>query len=169
LASVRFETAPREIRTSDLTITELVNEWRKLVGPIPGAESLNYRATWGRAGEPIDVQFSASSLDELSAAGDALKEHLATIPAVFDIADSLSDGKEELHIELLPQGHLLGLTRSNVVRQVGQAYRGLEAQRIQRGRDDIRVLIRYPIDERGTLTALSEMRRPRAPRPYRQP
>jgi multidrug efflux pump subunit AcrB len=157
LASVRFETAPREIRTSDLTITELVNEWRKLVGPIPGAESLNYRATWGRAGEPIDVQFSASSLDELSAAGDALKEHLATIPAVFDIADSLSDGKEELHIELLPQGHLLGLTRSNVVRQVGQAYRGLEAQRIQRGRDDIRVLIRYPIDERGTLTALSEM------------
>jgi multidrug efflux pump subunit AcrB len=157
LARVRFETAPRETRTSDLSVTDLINEWRRLVGPIPGAESINFRATFFRPGEPIDVQFSGNSLDELNRVGDELKTHLASYPGVFEIADSLSDGKEELRIELSAQGHLLGLTRSDIVRQVGQAFKGLEAQRIQRGRDDIRVLVRFPIEERDTLSALNEM------------
>ncbi|MBT8077936.1 MAG: efflux RND transporter permease subunit [Gammaproteobacteria bacterium] len=157
LARVRFETAPRETRTSDLTVSDLVNEWRQLVGPVPGAETINFRATFFRPGEPIDVQFSGNSLEELSRVGNELKEHLATYPGVFEIADSLSDGKEELRIELSPQGHLIGLTRSDIVRQVSEAFKGLEAQRIQRGRDDIRVLVRFPIDERKTLSSLNEM------------
>lgn len=157
LARVQFETAPRESRTTEITVTDLINEWRSMVGPVPGAESINYRATFFRPGEPIDVQFSGNSLDELSQVGEELKTQLATYPGVFDIADSLSDGKEELRIELSPQGHLLGLTRSDVVQQVGQAFKGLEAQRIQRGRDDIRVLVRFPFDERNTLSGLNEM------------
>jgi multidrug efflux pump subunit AcrB len=157
LAQIRFETAPRETRTSGLTVTQLIQEWREMVGPIPGAVNVSFRASWFRAGEPIDVQFSGNSLDELSAAADALKQQLANYPGVFDITDSLSDGKEELQIELRPQGHLMGLTRSNIVQQVGQAFRGFEAQRIQRGRDDIRVLVRFPIEERGTLSSLNEM------------
>lgn len=157
LARVRFETTPRERRTSDLTVTDLINEWRRLVGPIPGAESISFRATFFRPGDPIDVQFSGNSLEELNRVGEELKLELATYPGVFEIADSLSDGKEELRIELKPQGHLIGLTRSDIVRQVGQAFKGLQAQRIQRGRDDIRVLVRFPKDERDTLSALNEM------------
>ncbi len=157
LAQVRFETAPRETRTSDLTVTQLINEWRELVGPIPGAVNVNFRASWFRPGEPIDVQFSGNSLNELSSAAESLKEHLTSYPGVFDITDSLSDGKQEIQIELRPQGHLMGLTRAGIVQQVGQAYRGFEAQRIQRGRDDIRVLVRFPIEERGTLSSLKEM------------
>ena len=154
---VQFETAPREQRTIDFTITQLNKEWRELVGMIPGAEALTFRATWFRPGEPIDIQFSGNSLDELSRIGDEVKQRLATYPGVFEIRDSLSDGKEELRVELTAQGHLLGLTRNDIVGQVGQAYKGLQAQRIQRGRDDIRVLIRYPIDERRTIAALNEM------------
>ncbi len=157
LAQVRFETAPRETRTSDLTVTQLINEWRELVGPVPGAVNVNFRASWFRPGEPIDVQFSGNSLNELSSAAESLKEHLTSYPGVFDITDSLSDGKQEIQIELRPQGHLMGLTRAGIVQQVGQAYRGFEAQRIQRGRDDIRVLVRFPIEERGTLSSLKEM------------
>ncbi|MFC1688611.1 efflux RND transporter permease subunit [Pseudomonadota bacterium] len=157
LARIQFETAPRETRTSDLTVTQLINEWRELVGAIPGAVNVSYRASWFRPGEPIDVEFSGNSLEELSAAADTLKKRLATYPGVFDITDSLSDGKEELQIELRPQGHLLGLTRTDIVQQVSQAFRGFEAQRIQRGRDDIRVLVRYPLEERGTLSSLNEM------------
>jgi len=157
ISTVRFETVPTQDRNIDITTSELNNEWRRLVGSIPGAESINYRASYFRPGEPIDVQFSGNSLDSLSRIGEEVKEHLATYPGVFEIADSLSDGKEELRIELSPQGHLVGLTRSDIVRQVGQAFKGLEAQRIQRGRDDIRVLVRYPIDERDTLSSLNEM------------
>jgi len=157
LATVRFETTPVQYRNIEISTTELINEWRKLVGPIPGAETMNYRASFFRPGEPIDVQFSGNSLESLSAIGDEVKKQLTTYPGVFEIADSLSDGKEELRIELSPQGYLLGLTRSDIVLQVGQAFKGLEAQRIQRGRDDIRVLVRFPIDKRDTLASLDEM------------
>ncbi len=157
LSTVRFETAPTNLRSTNMSTTEIINEWRRLVGPIPGAEAMNYRASHFRPGEPIDVQFSGNSLESLSQIGEEVKVRLATYSGVFEIADSLSDGKEELRIELSPQGHLVGLTRSDIVRQVGQAFKGLEAQRIQRGRDDIRVLVRYPIDERDTLASLNEM------------
>jgi multidrug efflux pump subunit AcrB len=89
--------------------------------------------------------------------GEEVKKRLATYPGVFEIADSLSDGKEELQIELSPQGYLVGLTRNEIVNQVGQAFKGLQAQRIQRGRDDIRVLVRFPISERRTIASLNEM------------
>ena len=157
LANVRFETVPVQQRDIEISTTQLINEWRRLVGPIPGAETMNYRASYLRPGEPIDVQFSGTSLESLSQIGEEVKQQLTTYAGVFEIADSLSDGKEELRIDLSPQGHLVGLTRSDIVRQVGQAFKGLEAQRIQRGRDDIRVLVRYPIDERDTLASLNEM------------
>jgi len=156
-ASVSIETMPREDRTIEFSVERMNNEWRQMTGPVPGAESVNFRASFFRAGDPIDIQFSGNSLETLNAVAEEVKAQLATYPGVFEIADSLSDGKEELQIELSPQGHLLGLTRNDIVGQVGQAYRGLQAQRIQRGRDDIRVLVRYPIDERRTLAALGEM------------
>ena len=157
-ASVRVETIPREdVTLENFSVARMNAEWRQMIGPIPGAESLNFRASFFRAGDPIDLQFSGNSLETLSTVADEVKAHLATYPGVFEIADSLSDGKEELQIELSPAGHLLGLTRNDIVGQVGQAYRGLQAQRIQRGRDDIRVLVRYPIDERRTLSDLGEM------------
>jgi multidrug efflux pump subunit AcrB len=156
-ARVQIETIPREQRTIDFSVGRMNAEWRQMTGPVPGAEALNFRASFFRAGDPIDLQFSGNSLETLNAVSEDVKAHLATYPGVFEIADSLSNGKEELQIELSPQGHLLGLTRNDIVGQVGQAYRGLQAQRIQRGRDDVRVLVRYPIDERRTLAALDEL------------
>jgi len=157
LAQVEMETVPRQDRTVDISVTEMTNDWRRLIGAIPGAESLNFRSTFFRAGDAIDIQFAANSLETLNTVGEAAKAYLATYPGVFEIADSLSDGKEELQIELSPQGHLLGLTRDEIVSQVGEAFKGLQAQRIQRGRDDVRVLIRYPIEERRTISSLQEM------------
>lgn len=157
MARVQVETAPLEYVTIDFSVDRMNAEWRQMAGPVPGAESLNFRAAFFRAGDPINFQFSGNSLETLNRVGEEVKTHLAGYPGVFEIADSLSDGKEELQIELSPQGHLLGLTRNDIVGQVGQAYRGLQAQRIQRGRDDIRVLVRFPIDERRTLSSLSEM------------
>jgi multidrug efflux pump subunit AcrB len=157
LARVRMETVPRQDRTIEFSVAEMNNEWRKLTGMLPGAEGVNFRASFFRAGDPINFQFSGNSLATLDSVGEEVKTHLATYPGVFEIADSLSDGKEELQIELSPQGHLIGLTRNEIVSQVGQAFKGLQAQRIQRGRDDIRVLVRFPIGERNTISSLNEM------------
>ncbi|ARD23524.1 efflux RND transporter permease subunit [Shewanella japonica] len=155
--SVRFEMTPAEKRESDITSRELLTEWRKSVGEIPGAESMTYRAEIGRSSDPIDVQLSANSLETLSEIADQVKEHLKTYPTVFDIADSLSNGKEELLIELTEQGKALGLTRQEVSSQVRSFYFGSEVQRIQRGRDDVRVMLRLPLNERQSLDDLKKV------------
>ena len=153
---VIIEAVPSDERLSDISVLDLMNEWRRDIGTIPGAESLTYRAELINAGDPVHIQLNAQSLETLEAAGEQIKRRLATYPTVFDIADSLSDGKEELQIELTRQGHVLGLTRAAVANQVSQAFRGFEAQRIQRGRDDIRVIVRLPKEERSTTATLDE-------------
>tara|TARA_R110002153_G_scaffold5044_3_gene23503 strand:- start:4921 stop:8052 length:3132 start_codon:yes stop_codon:yes gene_type:complete len=157
IGSVRFEIIPPEQRESSVTSADLVREWRELIGPIPGAESITYRAEIGRSSDPIDVQLSGNSQATLQEIADQIKTRLATYPTVFEIADSLSDGKEELQIELTLQGKALGLTRVNVSNQVRNAFFGSQVQRIQRGRDDVRVMVRLPINERRSLSDLQNI------------
>ena len=153
---VIIEMVPSDERLTDIRTNDLLMEWRRKIGVVPGAESLTYRAELIRTGDAIDIQFSGHSLETLAKIGEQVKQRLMTYPTVFDIADSLSDGKEELQIELTPQGHVLGLTRAAIANQVSQAFRGFEAQRIQRGRDDIRVIVRLPREERKTTATLDE-------------
>ena len=155
--SVRFEITPPESRELAITSSELVSEWRKLIGPIPGAESVTFRAEIGRSSDPINVQIKANSLDTLKEVSDKVKVRLATYPTVFDIADSLSNGKEELQIELTEQGKALGITRASISNQVRNAFFGSQVQRIQRGRDDVRVMVRLPLDERRTIADIENM------------
>lgn len=157
VGSVRFEIIPPEQRESTVTSADLVREWRGLIGPIPGADSVTYRAEIGRSSDPIDVQLSGNSQATLQEIADQIKARLATYPTVFDIADSLSDGKEELQIELTAQGKALGLTRVDVSNQVRNAFFGSQVQRIQRGRDDVRVMVRLPLDERRSLIDLKNI------------
>ena len=154
---VQIELVPVEQRPVDVSTRQIIAEWRRLIGVVPGAESLTFRADFFRAGDPIDVQLSGSSFEEMNEVAATIKQHLETYPTVYEIADSLSDGKEELRIELKQQAHVLGLSRSDIVSQVGQAFKGFEAQRIQRGRDDIRVIVRLSANERADFATLNEM------------
>ncbi|HEA18276.1 MAG TPA: efflux RND transporter permease subunit [Pseudoalteromonas prydzensis] len=155
--SVRFEITPAEKRDSDIGSRELASEWRDLIGIIPGAESLTFRAEIGRSSDPIDVQLNATSLTTLQEVAEHVKARLATYPTVFDIADSMSDGKEELQIELTEQALALGLNRVDVSQQVRNSFFGAQAQRIQRGRDDVRVMVRLPLEERRSVADLKDI------------
>ncbi|WP_042142774.1 MULTISPECIES: efflux RND transporter permease subunit [unclassified Pseudoalteromonas] len=155
---VRVETVPPEKRTLVVTTQDIVNEWRKRVGPIPGAEQLNYRAEiggWG--GSPIDIELKSNDVSALNEISEQLKVKLATYSGVFDIEDSLSDGKEELQLVLKPEARLLGLDLNSVSSQVRQAVFGFEVQRIQRGREEVRVMVRYPIEARQSIETLEQM------------
>ncbi|TCK07592.1 efflux RND transporter permease subunit [Marinobacterium mangrovicola] len=153
---VDFELTPSERRDPSLSTARLVREWREMVGEIPGAETLTYRAEIGRGGDPVDIQLSSNNVDDLAAMAALIRERLETYPTLFDISDNLSDGKEELKVELKPQAYALGLTRSDVIRQVRENFFGIEVQRIQRGRDEVRVMVRLPDTER---EAISNLRR----------
>ncbi len=155
---VMFEIVAPEDRTSRVTSTELVREWRKMIGVIPGAESLTFRAEIGRISDPIEIQFSGNDFNTLGEVSDKVKAQLALFPAVFDISDTLSDGKQELQVELKDEAHALGLTRSDVVNQIRNAFYGFQVQRIQRGRDDIRVMVRFPESERKSVANLQDLR-----------
>jgi multidrug efflux pump subunit AcrB len=155
---VMFEIVAPEDRTSTVTSIELVREWRQMIGVIPGAENLTFRAEIGRISDPIEIQFSGLDFATLSEVADKTKAQLALYPAVFDISDTLSDGKEELQIELKAEAHALGLSRSDVLNQIRNAFFGFQVQRIQRGRDDIRVMVRYPESERKSVTNLQDLR-----------
>jgi multidrug efflux pump subunit AcrB len=154
---VRFQMVAPDERESTITSQQIVQEWRKMIGEIPGAESLSFRAELGRSSDPIDIQLSGNSLTTLQEVANKVKQHLTTYPSAFDITDSLSDGKEELQIELTKQGKVSGLTRNEVARQIRAAYYGAQAQRIQRGRDDVRVMVRLPIDERRSVAQLQKI------------
>lgn len=156
LGEVTIELVPSEER--DRTSAEIVKLWRERAGSIPDAEELVFTSSLFSPGEPINVQLTGIDLDELRAAVDRLKRRLAEYPGVFDIADSFRLGKQEIKLRIKPAAEALGLTLADLARQVRQGFYGEEAQRIQRGRDDVRVMVRYPAAERRSLGDLENMR-----------
>jgi multidrug efflux pump subunit AcrB len=149
---IPWEEAPR------ISGTEFANRWRDLAGPIPGAVELVFSSSIFSAGEPINLQLQGESVPDLRAAADRLKSRLGEYPGVLDISDSFRAGQQELKLSIRPSAEPLGLTLADLGRQVRQAFYGEEAQRIQRGRDDVRVMVRYPADERRSLRDLDNMR-----------
>jgi multidrug efflux pump subunit AcrB len=137
---------------------EIANRWRELVGSIPDAVQLNYASSLFNSGDPINIELSSTNYDQLQQASVELKQKLADYPGVFDISDSFRAGKQEVKLNVKPEGEALGVTLANLARQVRQAFFGEEAQRIQRGRDDIRVMVRYPEADRRSLGDLENMR-----------
>ena len=154
---VVFELYPPEERELKIGSNALIAEWREMIGDIPGAESVSYRAELGRGGEPIEVQFNAADLDTLKAASAELRDFLAGWDGVFAITDDLTDGKEELRMTLLPEAYLMGLSEQEVAAQVRNAIYGYEVQRVQRGREDIKVKVRLPPDERATVPGVRHL------------
>ena len=77
---------------------------------------------------------------------------------MFDITNSLNSGSEEIRLTIKPEAEALGLTMSSLGRQVRQAFYGEEAQRIQRGRDELKVMVRYPQADRRSIADLENMR-----------
>lgn len=154
---VRFEIMAPEDRHDQITSPEIVRAWRKKIGVIPGAESLTFRAEIGRSSDPLDIQLSGNDFEMLRNAADQIKTKLGTYPAIFDINDSMSDGKEELQLELKPEAHALGITRAQLISQVRQAFYGFQVQRVQRGREDVRVMVRYPLEERQAIANLERL------------
>jgi multidrug efflux pump subunit AcrB len=156
LGEVEIEVVPSEER--EITVEELTRRWRERTGMIPGAVELSFASTLITAGAPIHLELAGPDLDELVSAAERVKRALAVYPGVIDISDSFRGGKQEIELEILPEAEALGLTLSDLAGQVRQAFYGHEVQRIQRGRDDVKVVVRYPAEDRRSLGDLERMR-----------
>lgn len=156
VAEVALELSPGEDRS--ISTYAISNRWKELVGDIPGVDSLTFASSMLSAGDDVSVELGHSDFDKLLSATEQLKAYLGQYNGVSEIADSFETGKRELDFELTKAGIAAGLTRQNLARQVRQFYYGAEAQRVQRGRDDIKVLVRYTEEERSKLASLDELR-----------
>ena len=150
-----------EVQSADhrpMSAKALTQLWREQSPSISGVDALTFRSTLFSLGDPIDIQLESANVADLTEASDRLKAKLATYAGVFDINDSFSSGKQEIQLSILPSAQMLGLTLEDLASQVRQAFYGEEAQRIQRGRDDVRVMVRYPREQRKSLADLDDLR-----------
>lgn len=129
---------------------QFVRSWRQQVGELPGLESILFQSDAGGpgAGSSIDIGLTHRDLNVLQQAGEELAAELAVYSQVSDINDGFLPGKKQLDFKLTPLGRELGLTVQSVASQLRGSYYGAEALRQQRGRNEVKVMVRLPEAER---------------------
>jgi len=137
---------------------DVANVWRRITGEIPGVESITFNANLFSGGAAIDVQLSSDNFEQLKQAAARLKQELAKFNGVKDIHDNIEGGKQEINLKLTPRGKALGLDMIDLGLQVRGAFYGTEAVRIQRGKDDVRIMVRYPVGGRQSVADLTRMK-----------
>lgn len=157
LGSVQFillASEKRGIHSNDLLV-----EWEREIGSISGARALTFEGlSAGPGGAEIEVWLQGRNMADILAAADALQEKLHSFEGVIQIRSDFAVGKNELRLSLKPEARALGLTVEALARQVNAGFYGQEAFRVQRGRDDVRVKVRYTQEERGSLANFERMR-----------
>ncbi len=157
LGEVHVALVPAEERPTEWGSERFAQLWRERVGPVAGAEELSFSAEMMSAGKPIDVQLAHPDLEVLRAAATDVREALEAYEGVVDLSDSFRGGKREVQLAMRPEGETLGLRQAALGRQVRQAFFGEEAQRVQRGREEVKVMVRYPREDRRTLQSLERL------------
>ena len=143
----------------DFQTQDVLDRWRDLTGPVPDAIEVDFTSDAFGAGEAIQIElYGSETIEELAMAANTVKRQLATYAGVRDVADSFRAGKQEVQLSIRENALPLGLTQADLALQVRQAFYGEEVQRMQRGRDDVRVMVRYPEAERRSLGSLEDMR-----------
>ena len=151
---ILLDSEQRGIHSQDLMV-----QWEKEIGSIPGVKSLTFTGLQaGPPGAPIEVWLQGRNMKDVLAAADDLMDRLRKFDGVYQIRSDFSQGKNELRLELKPEGRTLGVTVDDLARQIYAGYYGDEAVRLQRGRDDVRIKVRYTADERSRISNLERVR-----------
>ncbi len=135
----------------------IASRLREKVGIVPKAQNITF-GRQGFFGKPVSISLLGNDLVQLNRARDLLIAELENMVTLKDITDSNQEGRRELNIRLKPRAYALGLKLSDVAGQVRQGFFGQEVQRIQRGRDEVKVWVRYRPEDRTALGFLDQMR-----------
>jgi multidrug efflux pump subunit AcrB len=154
--SLTVNLLPGEAR--DFSSPEITNAIQEKVGKIYGVESLTFGSGGNFGGSPVAVSLLGNDIKELKAATEELKQTLENNPLLKDVIDNDPAGIKEVRIVLKDTAYLLGLNLQTVMSQVRAAFFGFQAQRFQRGQDEIKVWVRYDKKDRASIKNLDEMR-----------
>ncbi len=151
-----------------LSSSELMQMWRSRVGQLQGAESVAYNASSMVTIPEVGFVLTHDDADTLARAGDDFEQYLAGQEGVYGTTTSLAPGKRQFDIEINSLGIAIGLTADEVAEQLRDRFHGVEVQRNQRGRDEMKVVVRYPGEERLTLADILDERIPLPANPAAQ-
>ena len=141
-----------------ITTGEIESRWRDKIGLVHGADVLSVSSVDGPSfGPAVAFNLMHKNFAVLGKAADELEEAMLHYAGLYDIRNGASDTSDELHLDILPEGEALGLTRYELGSQLRHAFYGAEAQRVQRGIDEIKVMVRYPKADRETTGSLESM------------
>lgn len=157
LGEILIELTPSETRDVEYSSRDLVMDMRRLTPPIPEAEQLSFNFAGMGGGAAMTFELIHPNIDVLKAASQDLQIKLSSFAGLYDIEDSYERANEEFELELKPEAEYLGVTATHLAQQVRTAFFGTEAQRIQRGRDEVRVMVRYPQEERRSIGSFQTM------------
>ncbi len=142
-----------------LSVSAVINQWRTQAGEIPGLERLSFfTVEGGPAGSPIEIRLIGDDFRQIEQAADELKDELGKYPGTYDIVDDFKPGKPERRFKIKDGAQSIGVTMSDIARQLRQGFHGEEALRIQRGKDDVKVQVRYAEKDRRSLYAIEQAR-----------
>ncbi len=147
-----------ESKERGVPAADVAARWREAVGTVAGVDSMTFTSSLFEIGSDVDIRVAHDSFDVLAGVSGRIKRALAGYPGVGNIDDSMSRGKRELKINLRPEAQTLGVTEEELGRQIRSAFYGAEALRIQRGRNEVKVMVRYPEKDRRNLWNLESMR-----------
>lgn len=156
LGQVMVELTETDARS--YSAAEIQRRWQQETGNVPGAETLSFNSTLGPQNADLGFELTHSDDDQLYQATSRLADALTAIDGVGQIDSSLDLGKRQYEFVMKETGIAAGLQPGDLARQLRQAYFGEEVQRIQRGREEIKVFVRYPAETRRALSALEELR-----------
>ncbi len=156
VGSVEVSLGPPDSR--GVSAREFAQIWRERTGVIPGLEELTFSADLFSAGDPIDVELYGSDVEALREVALGMADALERRAGVSDVRTSYRASKNELELRLRRQAEGLGLSVADLARQVRQAFFGEEVQRIARGGEDVKVMVRYPLVERRALGDVESLR-----------
>ncbi len=148
--------APPEVR--DMSAKEAAIRLRELMGDVPDAKEVSVEFTHNDRSPDFELSIRHPDLEVLRLAVNDVEEKLRSFEALYDIRNNLESASEEIQIKLKPGAHKLGLTMSDVTRQVRQAYYGEEVQRLPREGQDVKVMVHYPIESRRSIESLKHFR-----------
>lgn len=147
---VMVEAYLTEPEVRPISTSEFTKLWKNEIGAIAGIKTMLFESNRGGpgGGASLSIGLSHNNIDMLESAASELAARLAEFPIVSDIDDGYADGKPQFNFKMLPAGLALGLTAESVARQVRSSFYGAEAFRQQRGRNEIKVMVRLPEEER---------------------
>jgi len=139
-------------------IMDVSREWRKLMGDLPDTKEIDLRYQLRQQDKPLSFVLASNNRDTLKQATKELESYLEKFAGVIDVADTMQSARQEMVLDLKSEAENLGVTTRDLANQARQAFYGAEAQRIPRGKDDVKVMIRYPRKSRETVDTLKSMR-----------